>query len=71
MHNGIKLFTDDYSPRKSMEDLRKSSLKVENRIEVAVLNFLRILTSPDPAISHLPLVTIFLRNFNQKINLND
>ncbi|XP_057989557.1 meiotic recombination protein SPO11-2 isoform X2 [Hevea brasiliensis] len=30
--------------------------EVRARIEVAVLNFLRILTSPDPAISDLPLI---------------
>ncbi|XP_065858365.1 meiotic recombination protein SPO11-2 isoform X2 [Euphorbia lathyris] len=31
-------------------------IEVRARIEVAVLNFLRILTSPDPAISDLPLI---------------
>lgn len=31
-------------------------VEVRARIEVAVLNFLRILTSPDPAISDLPLI---------------
>ncbi|KAF7846482.1 hypothetical protein BT93_L4254 [Corymbia citriodora subsp. variegata] len=32
------------------------------RIEVAVLSFLRALTSPDPAISHLPLINRTLSN---------
>lgn len=36
------------------------SMQVLARIQVAVLNFLRILTSSTPAISNLPLVRRFL-----------
>ncbi|WCJ26365.1 Meiotic recombination protein SPO11-2 [Euphorbia peplus] len=41
-------------------------LEVRARIEVSVLNFLRILTSPDPAISDLPLIK--RKSSNSKIS---
>ncbi|KAF2318727.1 hypothetical protein GH714_010335 [Hevea brasiliensis] len=43
--------------------------EVRARIEVAVLNFLRILTSPDPAISDLPLNRILMIFFVRAIDV--
>ncbi|EEF47559.1 hypothetical protein RCOM_1082090 [Ricinus communis] len=52
--SSLKLFTDQ---QLCYADILTPP-EVIARIEVAVLNFLRILTSPDPAISDLPLVII-------------
>ncbi|KAJ4839150.1 hypothetical protein Tsubulata_008315 [Turnera subulata] len=50
--SSMKFFSD---PQLCYADILPPS-QVRARIQVAVLNFLKILTSPDPAISNLPLI---------------
>ncbi|XP_048233382.1 meiotic recombination protein SPO11-2 isoform X2 [Ricinus communis] len=60
--SSLKLFTDQ---QLCYADILTPP-EVIARIEVAVLNFLRILTSPDPAISDLPLIK--RRSSNSKVS---